>query len=246
MLTADLSSADLIGNMINYAWKAQGAFVVKYEMSEDDFNSKGDDWKPGNGDFRFRTWIDGHAYFLQRYTGDQDPLRELPMSAYPPGWGETDRDLNGCDPRCISKYPQLSLHFFTPNSIEFELTWLLTPAVASAAAGFNAHGYNFNFTVDAEEYTKDQSTALGWLTDLPRAPGFFNIPIVDLTGNDAAEDADALNELLLDQNSSYGESNQKTLWCYVQDFTDMNGVKFVDQFDPELVSIVSVEVSSRS
>lgn len=94
----------LLANMVNYAWKAQGTFIVKYEMSEDDFNSKGNDWAPGYGDFRFRTWDNGNAYFLQRYTSDQDQLLPSPMSAYPPGWGETATDLGGCDTGCISKY----------------------------------------------------------------------------------------------------------------------------------------------
>lgn len=196
--------------MINYAWKAQGTFIVKYDMSEDDFNSKGNDWAPGYGDPRFRSYADGSAYFLQRYTSDQDPLTPSPVSAYPPGWGETAGDLNGCDPSCILR---------------------------SAGAGFVQDGYGFNFSTTATDYTSDQATALGWLTDLPSAPGFFNVPVVDLTGNERVPDIDKLNDILEDQKHDYGEADPKALYCYVEDFTDKNGVKFSDQLPSDVVQL---------
>lgn len=108
----------------------------------------------------------------------------------------------------------------------------------STAKGFKDHGYNYNFSTNAADYTGDQASALGWLTDLPSVPGFFNIPVVDLTGNDWAQDADALDKLLSNpKDPGFDENGQKALFCYVQDNQDANGVKFVDQFDPELVEL---------
>lgn len=104
----------------------------------------------------------------------------------------------------------------------------------SAAAGFIAHGYGYNFTVSDGDYIKDQATALGWLKDLPSAPGFFNIPIVDLTGNERIGDIDALNGILEDQKFSYQADGPRGLYCYVVDYTDKNGAKFTDQLPQDV------------
>jgi len=196
----------VLGNMVNFAWRSQGVFIVKYQMSEDDFNKKGDDWTPGNGDANFRTYDDGHAYFLQRYTPDNDQFLNQPMSAYPPGWDEVATDLNGCDPPCIMR---------------------------SAARGFKEHGYNYNFTEDAADFT--QATALTWLTDVPSVPGFFNIPVADLSGS--ISNIDDLNDVLVDKDYHYGNIDGKSAWCYARDQKDANGVTFVSTQDPELVKI---------
>lgn len=53
--------------MVNFVWKEQGTYIVKYEMSEDDFNNK--EWQIGAGDEAFRTYYNGRGYFLQRIWG---------------------------------------------------------------------------------------------------------------------------------------------------------------------------------
>lgn len=55
--TKAVFTKNLIAQTINYAWKEQGVFIVKYDMSEDDYNAQGSNWNAGYGDSRFRTWV---------------------------------------------------------------------------------------------------------------------------------------------------------------------------------------------
>jgi len=103
----------------------------------------------------------------------------------------------------------------------------------SAARGFKEHGYNYNFTEDAADFT--QATALTWLTDVPSVPGFFNIPVADLSGS--ISNIDDLNDVLVDKDYHYGNIDGKSAWCYARDQKDANGVTFVSTQDPELVKI---------
>lgn len=76
------------------------------------------------------------------------------------------------------------------------------------------------------------------LAKLPTADGFFNIPVVDVTGLDIASDADALNSVLEDQGDSYlAGAKTKAMFCSLRDFADGDGVKFVDQLPADTVEL---------
>jgi len=200
----------LLGNMINFAWKEQGTFIVKYTMSQEEYDGRGDDWNAAGGDAAFRTYYGGSAFFLQRYENNLDTLLPAPQSARPPGVTEVGTDLGPCDSACVMQ---------------------------SSADGFEDHGFGYNFTDSADFYSGDQSTSLVALKNLPRERGFFNIPVCDLSRHERIKSADDLNGILEDQNWGYGMDGKKALWCYCLDQVDKNGSKFKDWVPAELKTL---------
>lgn len=58
----------ILGQMINYVWKEQGTFIIKYEMSKDDFDGR--DWKI---DEKLRNHQVGNGFFLYSLWGTFSP-----------------------------------------------------------------------------------------------------------------------------------------------------------------------------
>lgn len=221
----------LLGNMINFSWKEQGkrpdynpsvsetladislrectgTFIIKYDMSEEDYNDWDGYWDLPNS--TFHTYYGGAGFFLQRYKDSQDPLFSVPASDYPPGFGDVGTDLGGCDTACIMQ---------------------------SAADGWQDYGFNFNFSTNADVFSSDQATAQGWLGTITRARGFFNIPICDLTGHEHVGSIDDLNYVLEDAGEQWDTESKKAAYCYCKDITDAQGSTFEENFPQKLVEL---------
>lgn len=161
---------------------SQTPLTLHSSLLQDDCNHEGNNWTPGYGDFRFRTYYGGSAFFLQRYTSDGDQVAiPSPISAYPPGSGAVADDLGSCDVG-IRSVAELLVSIYQRHSLTKHPSVSQTACIMrSATDGFHNDGYNFNFSTRSNELSSDQATALGWLGDIPSARGFFNIPICDLT-----------------------------------------------------------------